>query len=819
MDITFPFGGLVKDAGYQRQRPYTTRRCVNVFPHDPLTDELRGGSRPGLIRGYDEVTSPAFSSPIRLLATCDIIDDTDQLHWIDHFRGEAMGGLWAPIATESLPDVVDDQFAAATYSGGAVTRSAFLTNPTDMAIPYPSAPTEKIGVGIFVVPYLGGHHGKYRLCLFCDNTTPNPFANGYVFELDLNGYAGAVTGTAGGYLNSNLDGSTSFSFSGLPSNAVAGWFNVLAYDSGSGLYFQVNFNGRNLGDINSATLNPSGGIVTTGRYRSGFQMVAEDADGRCQVDAFQLFYRRATSETTTRTRMIVSAGGTTKRRDRSRLESLQASNQTLNGDRLLQSVEYLQNLYIADHGGLVATGATGAFYNDGGTIRFRAGSGTYDNWVATHGIDAYDYSLRVEGATNPANNGDFSIDAITTVTDTNDTLNLTEGAWTTFVAETGLTWRVYRSPKRYVASGDTIERWRANSGRGLIPINCRGVSRHGSRMVLFGDDEAPTNIFFSAEGEPHNYAFASDDEDPTAAFAMGASTGSTIGEPVKCFITATEDVSIIGCTKSIFALRGNPMYGANDQLSDEVGIVGPDAFARTPEGPIVVMTQDGLYQISGTSALTPLSEPVLPDDLRKIDGNTFDVQMAFDIANRGIWIFVTHKFDAIGRHWFMHWRSRTLWPVAFADADLEPTAITFYKSANVDDQTVWFGCRDGYLRRPSRLSPTDDGVLIASDCWIGPLRMGVEDRIGTCSMLRGELAEASGQVDWSLHVGLTPEKAFGAAAIKSGTFDAGLNHHERPNVSGKSMYLRLQGDGDRPQPWALEQVQMTRRSRGGINRV
>lgn len=47
IDILFPFKGLHEGAAYARQPQGTTPSCLNVIGRDPVTDRLRGGSRPG----------------------------------------------------------------------------------------------------------------------------------------------------------------------------------------------------------------------------------------------------------------------------------------------------------------------------------------------------------------------------------------------------------------------------------------------------------------------------------------------------------------------------------------------------------------------------------------------------------------------------------------------------------------------------------------------------------------------------------------------------------------------------------------------------
>lgn len=50
--LKFPSGGLYRRLGFQRQSPYTTPDCNNVFADDPLTGRERGGQRPALARQF-----------------------------------------------------------------------------------------------------------------------------------------------------------------------------------------------------------------------------------------------------------------------------------------------------------------------------------------------------------------------------------------------------------------------------------------------------------------------------------------------------------------------------------------------------------------------------------------------------------------------------------------------------------------------------------------------------------------------------------------------------------------------------------------------
>ena len=91
IDLMFPIGGLVRQAGFQQQEPYTTFFAQNCWPYDPFLTSAgaspatpgvggrnRGGSRPGLARGPSLAGGVALGSPstITLLDVCSIISSS-----------------------------------------------------------------------------------------------------------------------------------------------------------------------------------------------------------------------------------------------------------------------------------------------------------------------------------------------------------------------------------------------------------------------------------------------------------------------------------------------------------------------------------------------------------------------------------------------------------------------------------------------------------------------------------------------------------------------------------------------------------------------
>lgn len=53
MEIFFPIRGLHKGFVTEKQPPLTSFSMLNVRPYDPLSNRLRGGQRPGLVKWGD----------------------------------------------------------------------------------------------------------------------------------------------------------------------------------------------------------------------------------------------------------------------------------------------------------------------------------------------------------------------------------------------------------------------------------------------------------------------------------------------------------------------------------------------------------------------------------------------------------------------------------------------------------------------------------------------------------------------------------------------------------------------------------------------
>jgi len=70
MEIFFPIKGLHKGFMTEKQPPLTSFSMLNVRPYDPLSNRLRGGQRPGLVKWGDGTLVGGAEQPI--VAICSV---------------------------------------------------------------------------------------------------------------------------------------------------------------------------------------------------------------------------------------------------------------------------------------------------------------------------------------------------------------------------------------------------------------------------------------------------------------------------------------------------------------------------------------------------------------------------------------------------------------------------------------------------------------------------------------------------------------------------------------------------------------------------
>ena len=766
-NIQFPLGGLNRQGAYRQQAPYTTMDCLNVQPKASIAGRERGGSRPGLVLSHLD----NLGSEVRFLDTMILALGDNFTAYSDTFSGVSMGSEWTIVSGSNLPNILSTALASidTSVTDAEVTRSALTIDTSQVYV-----------VEIFIVPWSGAHHGKYRMFFRMDDSTPIPTTEGVVVELILAGDTtpvtdGTYTGTAVSYIGGTP---TSQALTGgSDGQADAGW--LTAAITGDSL--TVHWNGT---EILSGWTIPTSHTGT--RVGFGLECLTTPIgySGLNLINAFRVQYYSTGAVDAIRTKLVASAGGDVYQESLYGQMTAVSSSLSLR-DGSLSVAQSGQKLYIADYG-LRLTGTDGDVT---GTDLDDVGD---DHDWTTFNISVDDDIVVISNGTGTVADDTYKISTVAA-----GSITLASSAGTG-----NCTYRIERAPKIYDPSTNTISIMTATDGQ--VPSGCPLIVNYLDRIVLAGAEIAPHVWYMSRKGDPLDWDYAQTDS--LRAVAGPASKAGLPGEAITALIAHSDDYLLISCRNSLWRMRGDPAYGGSlDAVSHSIGVIGKDAWCMGPSAELIFLTLDGVYVLApgGVGYPIPLSRNVLPREFLNINPDILIAQLEYDIQNRGVHIFLTSDTSNSRYHWWIDWDRKTFWPSSY-DSNHEPTATCRLQGATIEDDGVILGGRDGSLRRHSELSETDTGTSFVSRVLIGPIALSGDMSEGSILIMSANMAVTSGDVTWSIRPSSTFEGTLTAAEQDTGTWEAGLSETSYPACRGQAYAMLLTGETGRE--WAVESI-------------
>lgn len=343
----------------------------------------------------------------------------------------------------------------------------------------------------------------------------------------------------------------------------------------------------------------------------------------------------------------------------------------------------------------------------------------------------------------------------------------------------------------------------ATATAGTLPTKCRLCALHADRLWLAGD-ENPGVWYASRAGDPLDFDYTEEDIQ-RAVSATNSRAGHLANEKVQALMTYHDDCLVIGMSKSIWVMRGNPAGTGGNlvRVSNQVGVHGAKSWAFDAEGWLWMWTPDGLYVMPPGCGSAPMSvsRELLPESLVNVDRSAYTVTMAYDFRDRGLHLFVSKNSAGATTHYWVDtkaWQtgdgksgaSASFWPMSY-QSDHEPFALHERREVSDAYSQVMIGCRDGYVRRFQSNTYQDDSSNITSYVFLGPFPGDDGYYQSVLNELTGEIALNSADVTWTVHTGNNPEAAFAAAARETGTWTAGVNYAAHPRVRGSVFYVKL----------------------------
>jgi len=352
------------------------------------------------------------------------------------------------------------------------------------------------------------------------------------------------------------------------------------------------------------------------------------------------------------------------------------------------------------------------------------------------------------------------------------------------------------------------------------------VAVYNDRVFVSGVDH---RWYCSRQTDITDWAFGADMGDVGRPVAGQLSIAGMHGETPTALIPVDNRFMVFTCKNSIWVLHGDPATGRLQQVTPNVGVISPNAWAKTPDDTMLFLSNDGIYvwKIGSSSEPVRFSDERIPEELKNVDESANKINMEYDPVGKGIHLFITPD-TGTGSHYWIDLENKAIWPVLLY-ADHQPTALS-----RVDDGTdlskVVIGCRDGYLRVFDNDNTDDDGVDLTSHVLVGPFRIAGDDmHDAMLAEIHGIMATMpnASKVNWSVILGSSAEDAtdravkciddYIAGSPISGVSDYGVW------ASGRNKVVRTRSRGawcviwlNSTDAWSFENISITSRQLGRL---
>jgi|GEM_PF-3198197 len=368
-------------------------------------------------------------------------------------------------------------------------------------------------------------------------------------------------------------------------------------------------------------------------------------------------------------------------------------------------------------------------------------------------------------------------------------------------------------------ANNTVTTWTPTAG--ALPvgtadtaIGCRIMALYRGRVVMSGLLEEPHNWFMSKSGDPFDWDYSPAATSPVQAVAGNSSTVGELGDVVTGLFPFNDDIMVMGGVNSIWLMQGDPAAGgAIDNISRQIGIVGPDAGTWDSSGNFFFLGQNGLYRLAqGSNEPILISKGKLDKSLSEINTKTHRVWLAYDALWQGLHIFVIPQSEpgTAPLQYFWDERNNSFWPDQYPTAH-GPTCVHMFTADDPDQRGLLMGGFDGYIRQFQDTAKDDDGTLITSKVTfpiINPGRVFASSRIEDIWM---QTDASSDPVTMSIYAGDTVEQAranqaAGTVRVRR-SLVGGRNTPLRQRIAQNTLLVQLtqSGNAAAAASWAFEQ--------------
>jgi hypothetical protein len=350
------------------------------------------------------------------------------------------------------------------------------------------------------------------------------------------------------------------------------------------------------------------------------------------------------------------------------------------------------------------------------------------------------------------------------------------------------------------------------NGTGVYDYNPRAsiIDTWLGRIIMSGKLDDPENWFMSAVGDPLDWDYLAD-ADTGAVQGTSTSKFGELGSPITALIPGSGTTLFVAGRNNLHVITGDPLWDDSKQeaVSLDVGVVGQHAWCYGPNKSIYFMSENGLYLLRpndfNLSQTDRLSAGKFDKTFGDVAFDSTNAFLAYDYNGHGVHIFLAPTSDRGSKttHYYYDRRSNSFWPMEWA-ATFGPSAIHDFRSATPENRRIFMGGFDGHIRSFSDTAKTDDGQLINSHVWLGPITGG-SMREAKLVELVSVMDEQSPDVNYEIYSADTVEGAKSGSPVYSSTWSAGLSDSRRLRVRGSAMFIKVY-DNTENLPWVFERL-------------
>ncbi len=807
-----PMGGLVRSTAFQRQPPFSTPYCMNVWPDSSQAQRRIVGSRDGIAKLY-QTQYGSGSQPINMLSPLEISETTSTAYWEMRAGATALQGGFDTATGGLVSPLIDgeNKWFYADWAASNNTAGVFRQTESDWNPSHASG----FSFAMQVVPYAGEHQATYRI-YFDLASTPDPTTSAVIVAVTLatsggnDTYAVTVDKVGGG--GAGQKASQSGSLSGHDTRVIQVYWNQGTTD------VTVWIDGTE-----AVSIGQSAAITLAGGVRSGWSMTPTASGDRAIVDFVNLRYQRTADIIGVQVnRDIVGCGGSVHIAPTSdrRGDNVLDFTGSIIDDRPVFTAQRTGYLWIADHGDVLVDDASVEVFTTSGGAPY---SFRIQNISSTAGASAGNFVVEVysSGDTTILPLGTYSIASVPSGT---TLLMVPEFTANPGASGAGISAsiRIRRGMKYLTPSVSALGDWQFpysatnrvdTNTKGTPPVGCHLICEYRDRLVVAGN---PSHQWYmTRRGDPFDWNYGANEGDSGRAFSGTVGDTGKLPKSITALIPFRDDSMLIATADEIYAMRGDPGFGGDIlPVSLAAGIVSAQAWCIDPFGALYFVGRGGMFRMMPNGLVEPVSKRAIPTELTNMNADDFKIMMAYDVERNCVLLFVS-AFASTKKTY--HWRfdpgTEAFWPFTLSH-NYEPYIISQSRGTVLPKTVVLMGGQNGLVRFFSRQRRLDVADAFNWQLIFGPIRgassIGGDSILAEISASLPQLAE---NASLTIYAGNTPQESIPTynsvqtAGKFTATVAAGFNTGIHPRVRGAAFCVGLfdRGNGEKS---AIEEMEL-----------